>query len=55
MPMTFVVTHCNDSKGYLATEFAFTHGCYEVDGRRYPKGTAEKLAQNFVEMLHEME
>lgn len=54
MPMTFIVTHCNDSKGYLATEFAFSHGCYEVDGRRYPKGTAEKLADTFLEMLHEM-
>ena len=54
MPMTFIVTHCNDSKGYLATEFAFTHGCYEVDGRQYPKGTAERLANEFVEMLQEI-
>lgn len=53
-PMTFVVSHCNDAKGYLATEFAFTHGCYEVDGRRYPKGTAEKLADCFVQMLEQI-
>lgn len=53
-PLTFIVTHCNDAKGYLATEFAFTHGCYEVDGRRYPKGTAEKFAETFLEMLWEM-
>lgn len=53
-PMTFIVSHCNDARGYLATEFAFTHGCYEVDGRRYPKGTAEKCAENFVEMLKEI-
>ena len=50
-PITFIVTHCNDCKGYLATEFAFTHGCYEVDGRRYPKGTAELFGENFLEML----
>ena len=55
MPMTFIVTHCNDSKGYLATEFAFSHGCYEVDGRNYPKGTAERLADTFVEMLREIQ
>lgn len=54
-PMNFIVSHCNDSKGYLATEFAFTHGCYEVDGRRYPKGTAEKMADNFVQMLKEIQ
>lgn len=53
-PMTFIVSHCNEAKGYLATEFAFTHGCYEVDGRRYPKGTAEMFAENFVEMLEKI-
>lgn len=52
--MTFVVSCCNHSYAYLATDLAFTHGCYEVDTRRYPRGTAEKLANNFVEMLTEM-
>ena len=53
-PLTFIVTHCNDSKGYLATKFAFTHGCYEVDGRRYPEGTAELFAETFLDMLKEL-
>lgn len=49
--MTFVVSCCNDTKGYLATKLAFKHGSYEVDTRRYPCGTAEYVADNFVEML----
>ena len=52
--LTFVVSCCNDAYSYLATRRAFAHGCYEVDTRRYPKGTAELLADNFVEMLEEM-
>ena len=51
---TFVVTHCNGSKSYLASKLAFHHGCYEVDSRWYPEGTAELLADNFVEMLKEL-
>jgi len=52
--MTFIMSCCNDSKSYLATKLAFGHGCYEVDSRWYPMGTAEKLADNFVEMLKEI-
>lgn len=52
--MTFVVSCCNDTKGYLATELAYNHGCYEVDTRRYPKGCAEYLADTFVDMLTEL-
>ena len=52
--MTFVVSMCNDYRNYLATRLAFNHGCYEVDSRRYPAGTAELLADNFVEMLKEL-
>ena len=52
--MTFVVTHCNGAYSYLASKLAFKHGCYEVDSRRYPEGTAELLADNFVEMLKEL-
>ena len=52
--MTFVVSMCNDYRNYLATRLAFSHGCYEVDSRRYPEGTAELLADNFVEMLTQL-
>ena len=52
--MTFVVSCCNGSKSYLASKLAFRHGCYEVDSRWYPEGTAELLADNFVDMLKEL-
>lgn len=52
--MTFIMSCCNDSRSYLATKLAFGHGCYEVDSRWYPMGTAEKLADEFVDMLKEI-
>lgn len=52
--MTFVVSCANHAQAYLASDLAFTHGCYEVDTRRFPRGTAEKCAENFVEMLKEI-
>ena len=52
--MTFVVSCANNAQAYLASDLAFTHGCYEVDTRRFPRGTAERLANEFVEMLHEI-
>lgn len=51
---TIVVSCCNDARSYLASDLAFSHGSYEVDIRRYPRGTAEKVAEQFVEMLKEM-
>ena len=52
--MTFVVSCANHAQAYLASDLAFSHGCYEVDTRRFPRGTAEKCAENFVEMLKEI-
>lgn len=52
--MTFVVSCCNDTHGYLPSALAYEHGSYEVDTRRYPKGCAEYLADNFVAMLREL-
>lgn len=52
--MTFVVSCANHAQAYLASDLAFSHGCYEVDTRRFPRGTAEHLAENFVEMLKEL-
>ena len=51
---TFIVTCCNQGHSYQASEYAFEHGCYEVDQRKFPKGTAEKLASTVTEMLKEM-
>ena len=36
---------------YLATEAAYDYRSYEADTSHYVKGTAEKLAQEFVDML----
>jgi len=52
--MTFVVSCCNNAMAYLASKLAFSHGCYEVDTRRYPEGSAEMLAENFVDLLKEL-
>lgn len=52
--MTFVMGYCNDSVGYLPSEFAFGHGSYEVDISNFAPGTAEKLAQRHVELLKQL-
>lgn len=52
--MTFVLTSANSVSGYIASEAAFDHGCYEVDNRKFGRGTAEKAVSHFLEMLHDM-
>lgn len=55
---TFVMTVANGSNAYIAAEHAFEFnngtGSYEVHNRTFPRGTAEALADNFVEMLNEL-
>jgi len=52
--MTFVLTSANSGAGYIASEAAFDHGCYEVDNRKFGRGTAEKAVTHFLEMLKDM-
>lgn len=52
--MTFVLTLANDHNGYIATETAFEHGCYEVDNRYFVRGTAENVGANMVTLLEEV-
>lgn len=52
--VTIVATCANDSFSYIADDFAFTEQCYEVDMRKFPRGTAEKVADAFVELLKEL-
>lgn len=52
--MTFVLTSANSGAGYIASEAAFDHGCYEVDNRKFGRGTAEKAVSHFLEMLGDM-
>lgn len=52
--MTFILTTANDGFSYIAPEYAFDHGCYEVDMRYFVRGTAEQLAEAYLTMLNEM-
>lgn len=49
--MTIVMTCANGYNNYLPSDFAFTHGGYEVDSRKHPRGTAELVADAFLDML----
>ena len=53
---TFVVTCANLSGGYMPAEWAYYEDvqAYEVGNGGYDKGTAETLANGFVEMLNEL-
>ena len=50
--MTFIMGYCNGSVGYLSSEYAYEYGTYEVDVRKFVKGTSEKLGQRHVEILN---
>ncbi len=46
--VTFIIT---GNSGYIPSEAAYDYRSYEADTGYYAKGTAEKLAANYVEML----
>lgn len=50
-PMTVIMSCANGYHSYLASDRTFSHGGYEVDSRRFVRGTAEKMAENLVDML----
>lgn len=52
--MTFLLTLANDHFYYIASEYAFEYGCYEVDTRKFVKGTAENLVDIYLSMLAEL-
>jgi len=51
---TFVLECANGHASYIASEKAYEYGCYEVDVRRFTKGTAEDIASNLTDMLKEL-
>lgn len=51
---TIVMTMANGMNNYIASELAFEYGCYEVDNHLMEKGTAEALADKYVEVLKTM-
>jgi len=38
----------------IAADSAFEYQCYERDYRRYPRGTAERVADAFVALLEKL-
>ena len=48
---TVIMTCVNDYQKYIPSASAYRHGCYEVDSRLFPEGTAEQLAQTLVDLL----
>lgn len=52
---TFVLYFLNASSIYIPTETAWKYGGYEVDEAVFPCGTAEILADAYVEMLQQLQ
>ena len=52
--MTFILTYCNGSNGYIPSALAWEHGGYEVYKTKYARGTAELIVDQFLEMLNDM-
>lgn len=52
--MTIITTIANSRYGYIPSEFTYSYGGYEVDTSKYVRGTAEELADQFVDMLNQL-
>jgi len=53
--MTLVMTHCNGSAGYMPTRASYPEGGYEVRGTRFAPGADEKVVEEAVRMLKELQ
>jgi len=53
-PMTFVSTCTNGSNGYLPIDSAFDYDAYETSITKYVRGTAEKTAEEHINMLKQI-
>lgn len=55
---TLVLGYCNGSDGYIATPIGYEYndgvGCYEAYSSPWPKGTAEKLVDEYVALLNQL-
>lgn len=52
---TVVISCANGAWAYLADEQAFSYDSYEACNRRFPRGTAEKIADTLAKMLQSLE
>ncbi len=53
--MTFIATCANGGYGYLPTLLAFEHGGYSVDTTKYVAGTAEELADQYLQLFTQLQ
>ena len=53
--MTFVMAYCNGSYSYIPDAAGFTYDCYEHNSCHFYPGTGEKITENHLEMLREMQ
>ena len=53
-PMTFVITCAQGAEGYLPSELGWKISSYESHVTKYERGTAEKVAAEFVSTLEEL-
>ncbi len=51
---TFIITHANACYDYVPSDFAFEIYCYEAFAGKVARGTGEKFAQQYVDMLNEL-
>ena len=52
--MTIIATCSNGGMRYVAAEWAYEYGGYEVEYTGFDKGVAESLADSYVSMLNEL-
>lgn len=52
--MTLIAGYSCGSDSYLAPEWAFDHGCYEVLFGRYKRGEAEKIFSDYLDTLNKL-
>ena len=53
-PMTFVISCANGSNNYIASDFTFEYGSYEVHNRTFVRGTGEAVQDKLIEMLNSL-
>ena len=54
-PVTFVITHCNGTAGYLPTRASYPDGGYEIRSSRFAPGADELLTSEVLAMLRQLE
>ncbi len=52
--MTFILGYTNGREGYMPSAACIAHGCYEYEGSCFEAGTAEALADEYLQLLKEL-